>query len=330
MKKRVVCGGTFDHFHQGHKAFLQFACDQGDEVVIGITSDILARKKTHDIEPYEIRKKAVGEFLQESGMDKQCIIVPIDTAFIPEPWNSQPIDLIITTESTRLGAEAINKARAAEKLPEIPILVSPFVLAEDGKPISSSRIRNGEINRTGKVFIRNEWTEQTLYLPSELRKALQQPFDQFIRAEDVGLLTVTEPLITVGDVVTAFFLQKHIIPRVSAVDFQVQRKKTFTTLGQIGFSGDETIYTVDNPAGQITGKAFEICRNILQNQANQVAKIMRVVGEEDLIVIPLILAAPLGYVLFYGQPNEGMVRVLITEEMKEKAYRITTRFLTRP
>lgn len=42
-------------------------------------------------------------------------------------------------------------------------------------------------------------------------------------------------------------------------------------------------------------------------------------GEEDLLVLPLISLMPLGSLIVYGQPREGMVVVDVTEERKRWA-----------
>jgi uncharacterized protein (UPF0218 family) len=44
-----------------------------------------------------------------------------------------------------------------------------------------------------------------------------------------------------------------------------------------------------------------------------------VTGEEDLLVLPVAIYAPDNSVIFYGQPNEGLVMVLVTEEIRNKA-----------
>jgi len=49
-------------------------------------------------------------------------------------------------------------------------------------------------------------------------------------------------------------------------------------------------------------------------------------GEEDLAVLPVLLIAPLGFSIFYGQPNEGLVQVQVTEENKEQAYQFVNSF----
>ena len=41
-------------------------------------------------------------------------------------------------------------------------------------------------------------------------------------------------------------------------------------------------------------------------------------GEEDLLVIPACIYAPDKSVVLYGQPNEGMVIVPVTSEIRNK------------
>jgi uncharacterized protein (UPF0218 family) len=41
-------------------------------------------------------------------------------------------------------------------------------------------------------------------------------------------------------------------------------------------------------------------------------------GEEDLLVIPVCIHAPENAIVLYGQPNEGLVIVKITPEIRSK------------
>jgi len=42
-------------------------------------------------------------------------------------------------------------------------------------------------------------------------------------------------------------------------------------------------------------------------------------GEEDLLVLPVCIHAPENSVVLYGQPNQGLVLVQITTEIRNKA-----------
>ena len=68
---------------------------------------------------------------------------------------------------------------------------------------------------------------------------------------------------------------------------------------------------------------FESVRCAFANKERQVIKID---GEEDLSFLPVMLLSPLGFTVYYGQPNEGLVEVKVTEENKEKVYDLVSKF----
>jgi len=51
--------------------------------------------------------------------------------------------------------------------------------------------------------------------------------------------------------------------------------------------------------------------------SNQFHTVLIVNGEEDLLVLPVLVEALLGSVLYYGQPNDGVVRVKISQKKKQ-------------
>jgi len=161
MSKRrvgVVClGGTFDHFHVGHEALLLKAFEVGEKVVIGVTSDpfVEAMGKRHSIQPYNDRVEAVRLFLRKQGVESRAVFVPLDDPYGPAATDSE-IDGIVVSEETAPRTEEINEIRRKRGLQPLQVFRINTVLAEDGKRISSTRIRLGEIDREGRIITKKD------------------------------------------------------------------------------------------------------------------------------------------------------------------------------
>ncbi|MBI2195843.1 MAG: pantetheine-phosphate adenylyltransferase [Candidatus Levybacteria bacterium] len=323
----AVLGGTFDHLHKGHKEFISFALALSKKAVIGLTSDGYIQNSKFKmqnsklIENYEERKRALKAFLREENVDDRAKIVKIDDIYGITLDKNIDIDAIVVVEKTLAGAEKINAKREELGLKPLKIVIAPSVTSEDGQVISSSRIRDGEIDREGKLFIKPDWLTSPLILPENLREELRKSLGPII--EDDNFNIDKNLVITVGDVTSQKFNNLSLNQKISIIDFNVARKKKFDTVLQLGFTGDEKVVKVENPAGQITSQLFSA---IIKAFSRETRVIIEVSGEEDLAVLPAILAAPLGSLVFYGQPEEGLVKVLVSENMKEKVYRLLTEF----
>jgi pantetheine-phosphate adenylyltransferase len=62
---------------------------------------------------------------------------------------SDKIDCLVVSSETEKKGKTINQYRVNLGLPAIDIVIVKLVLAEDGIPISSTRIRSFEIDRDG-------------------------------------------------------------------------------------------------------------------------------------------------------------------------------------
>jgi pantetheine-phosphate adenylyltransferase len=65
---------------------------------------------------------------------------------------SDEIEGIIVSEETEPVAEEINKLRVGRGKKPLLMIVITMVLAEDGKPITSTRIRRQEVDRYGRLL----------------------------------------------------------------------------------------------------------------------------------------------------------------------------------
>lgn len=160
MEKRiplVTIGGTFDVLHKGHWFILEEAFNIAEQVLIGLTTENFVKrmKKSHPVDCYEKRLKELKKFLKEKAFIEKAEIVPIDDRFGPtigDSPRSNEIDGIVVSEETEPGAEEINRVRVKEGKKPLLIVVVSMVLAEDGKPISSTRIRRQEVDRYGRLI----------------------------------------------------------------------------------------------------------------------------------------------------------------------------------
>ena len=149
---KVCIGGTFNALHKGHKSLLDKAFEvagRNGSVFIGLATGKLVENK-RSVKSLEIRKKNLEKYLNQKGFFNQAKIEPIEDKYglaIDEDF-----DAIIVSPETIKTAEEINKKRVQKSKKPLKIIQIPFVLAKDGKPISSTRIINKEIDENGDVL----------------------------------------------------------------------------------------------------------------------------------------------------------------------------------
>lgn len=323
MKYKLIASGTFDLLHDGHKSFLKKSLENGDEIIVCITSDSYVKsfKDGRDIESFELRRSVVAEFLESIGAKKRTKIVSIDDIYGPlltDEYNPQGI--AVTPENEKTGL-LINSERTKKGLEELEIKVIEMKKAEDGEVISSSRIRNGAVDREGKLYVDPKWKNRKLILPNDLRLELAKPFGKVLNFAPNHI--DSDKTITIGDVTTKIFNEKSSDQLLSIIDFAVKREKKFDQLSQLGFDERIKTQTVENPAGEIRWELFESIKNSLFDHERNVILIN---GEEDLAVLPAVLAGPLGFTIYYGQPDQGLVEVIVTEEKKKEAKDLADKF----
>jgi len=148
----AVLGGTFDHFHRGHEALLATAFRVGDSVAIGVTTDRFLASQTKPVadrlEPYANRLRRLRRWLGRRYPGRRWRTVPLEDRFGGSILPG--VGVLVVSADTRAGGRAVNRERRRRGLPAVPLVVVPLVLADDLVPISSRRIRAGEIDGAGR------------------------------------------------------------------------------------------------------------------------------------------------------------------------------------
>jgi pantetheine-phosphate adenylyltransferase len=153
MFRKVAVGGTFDELHRGHKVLLVKAFEIGEHIVIGLCTDEFAGKlsKPHVTAPYEERLKELKTFLNNLGLSRKAEIIPLNDPFGPTLAESC-IEALVVSEETEPTALKINEKRRKLGLPPLKIVTINMVPSENCAPISTTRIRRGEIDREGRLL----------------------------------------------------------------------------------------------------------------------------------------------------------------------------------
>jgi len=144
---KVAVGGTFDKFHDGHKKLLSTAFEIGDCVEIGVTSDDFGGLKGN-IDSCEVRMKNLKYFFSDKS---NFTVVPLEDPYGTTIYDDG-FEAIVVSAETEPTAVKINDIRISKGMKPLDIVVVSFVLAYDGNPISSTRIRSGEINDSGNLI----------------------------------------------------------------------------------------------------------------------------------------------------------------------------------
>ena len=151
----VAVGGTFDELHKGHRILLTKAFEVGERVLVGLSSDEFAkqltRQKNHAIASYEKRLAELKEFLRQNDFLERANIMPLDDAY-GVTLSKGVLDALVVSQETEYMAQEINKKREKRGLEPLKIIVVEMVPAENQIPISSTRIRHGEIDREGHLL----------------------------------------------------------------------------------------------------------------------------------------------------------------------------------
>jgi len=120
-------------------------------------------------------------------------------------------------------------------------------------------------------------------------------------------------IICVGDAVSRRFTKLGLPTNVKIIDNKEMRRK----IQPFNFKA-KTIFKVKNPKGSIELTAWQAIKDAVKKDD----VLIIVDGEEDLLTLPAIMAAPEDSLIFYGQPKTGVVLIKVNKEKKNEVKKI--------
>jgi len=165
-------------------------------------------------------------------------------------------------------------------------------------------------------------------LPTSLRSELAQPMGDLIEGTTGDTIPILKRrlsnreslLIAVGDVSATLLIEHDLAPELIITDGQTKREQLNTWPDWEGYE----IMTAENPAAQITSETWYTLRDAIGKLTQRRIHI-KISGEEDLLVLPLLIELPDDAIIIYGQPNKGAVLLKVEPHVRKRARSLISR-----
>lgn len=163
-------------------------------------------------------------------------------------------------------------------------------------------------------------TGNAFRLPENIRGLLKKPYGLLYKGDGPEVVALFRDelesapfIIAVGDVTTANLIEAGVFPDLCLVDRLTKRSPVSQNVSE---KTQHDVYDdifIKNPAGFITEELIDAMeKGIATGRRIRI----NVDGEEDLATIPAIALCGIGTAVLYGQPDEGLVLVKVTDEKK--------------
>jgi len=159
-------------------------------------------------------------------------------------------------------------------------------------------------------------------LTPDVQQSLKDPFGELLKGSQPDVfnpileeLMQAEYVIAVGDMTALNLIRAGIQPGLCVIDEKTKRSRHINGVKETLLDFGYDIVSVTSPASTISDALWSAMDRYIMCR-EKVA--ILVYGEEDLATIPAVMLAPNGAVVCYGQPDEGVVVIRVTTEIKDK------------
>jgi len=217
------------------------------------------------------------------------------------------------------------------------VKVVPFEYDREGEKISSERIRQGIVDKNGIRYDTYLISREKRILPESLKGVLRKPLGHVIsslsllskqkieKMKEIASNRGNQYLCAIGDIMALELKKRGIIPFFSIIDGQTKRKALNVELLKLILEIDRCDAT--NEKGTIERNACSEVLRFFDSGHKKAIKQIMIHGEEDILTLAVVLVAPLGCTVWYGQKGLGAIYVKVTEEKKRRVYNLLQQFI---
>ncbi|MFN3910000.1 MAG: GTP-dependent dephospho-CoA kinase family protein [Candidatus Anstonellaceae archaeon] len=161
-------------------------------------------------------------------------------------------------------------------------------------------------------------------MDKKLRKLLSKPYGKIYKTNKelkklLENLKGYRYLITIGDQSTYTLLSLGIVPDLAVFDKKIKRKKAPIKFIKLILSKAKTLLKANNPPSTIS---LNLIRKFSAAIKKKKPAFIEIKGEEDLASIVALKFCTKKDIIFYGQPNKGIVHLKVNKKLKAFASKI--------
>ena len=149
-------------------------------------------------------------------------------------------------------------------------------------------------------------SDKDYFLTEESKVLIQKNNGKITTIEEI-LEVDPRFLYAVGDYTCQLLEKNRIDPQIMIFDLTTKR-------GEKSYPDRPGSISVENPQGVISGRLIDVIRKSFKEDKRVR---IRIIGEEDLAVLPIIFYAPVNSLVVYGIPDVGTGSIRIDERVKE-------------
>ncbi|MEM4490975.1 MAG: GTP-dependent dephospho-CoA kinase family protein [Sulfolobales archaeon] len=167
-------------------------------------------------------------------------------------------------------------------------------------------------------------------MPEVLRDSLARGFlgvkicgsEETVTNNLLNLLKDCSEAVVIGDFACLKLLESGYVPRVCVID-GVTRRTQAQSIAPKYFS---KVIRGSNPRSHVCQGAVEKILEAMREAKQKESTLILIDGEEDLLALPAIAEAPLGWCVIYGLPECGVELVVVDQDTAKSAKKILDLF----